>query len=140
MGGSNTWQFLVVLLLFVGVVALAFLVLRAFMLWYWKIDRIVALLEELVSVAGRASPAAGNQAAAQPGTASTAGDDGSPPRTLSKAEYKSLSLAQQVAVKDYGRLLSPDDAAKMGEMLGNFKDAEAKNFAMSRGERVTGVK
>lgn len=30
-----------------------FLVLRALMLWYWKINRIVKLLEEQISVSGR---------------------------------------------------------------------------------------
>jgi len=35
-----------------GIIALLFLIFRAAVLWYWKIDRIVTLLEELVRLGG----------------------------------------------------------------------------------------
>jgi hypothetical protein len=58
-------------------------------------------------------------------------------RSLTKEEYGKLTYRQRFAVKEFGYLLSIEDAETVGKMIGNFNDEEAYNFSQERGSKVT---
>lgn len=121
----------VVLAIGAVVAILLFLLFRAVVLWYWKIDKIVELLEQLVRL--NASNANSKALPVEEQNLPEAGSI----RHLTKSEFDSLTLPQQVVVMDYGYLLSPEDARTVGGMLGNFQSSSARSFASQNGKRVT---
>jgi len=55
---------------------------------------------------------------------------------ISKEEFSKLTYRQKYAVTEYGYLLSPDDAEKVGKMLGNFKEKDIPYYCQASGRKV----
>jgi hypothetical protein len=56
---------------------------------------------------------------------------------ISKEDFSKLTYRQQVAVREFKYLLSPEDAEQVGKLMGNFQDQAAKDFCRSYGQAVS---
>jgi hypothetical protein len=57
--------------------------------------------------------------------------------SISKEDFSKLTYRQQVAVREFKYLLSPEDAEQVGKLMGNFQDQAAKDFCRSYGQAVS---
>jgi hypothetical protein len=53
-----------------------------------------------------------------------------------KEDFARLSYRQKFVVREFGYLLSPEDAEVVGKMMGNFQDKEALAFCQANGKKV----
>lgn len=119
---------------------LLFLLFRAVVLWYWKIDRIVELLEQLV----RINTINANTGNAQLGGEVVPVEEPTIPRAesgrhMTQAEFNGLTLSQQSIVKDYGYLLSPEYASRDGDALSNLQSSAREHYLQGVGEKISSV-